>query len=101
MKRKGVGIKAPVTPLSQPPPAPSLGTDGHGRMAGLKPERRGVGGSWSPSRGGGVCSPALGHAGTQPVKASTLQCGSRKHRWTGLVTSGMSGGAEQPKDREC
>lgn len=44
MKRKGAGIKAPVTPLSQPPPAPSLGTDGHGRMAGLKPERWGVGG---------------------------------------------------------
>lgn len=86
-------------PAPPPTPSPSLGTDGHGRMAGLKPERRGEGLGLLP---GEVVSagPALGHAGTQLVKAPTLHCASRKHRWVGLVTSSMSGGAERAKKRE-
>ena len=84
------------------------GADGHGRTVSL-----GDGGCvcicvWWWGGGGLVLFPeetaagrtAVGVQGPSLLRPWRL-CESRKHRWVGLVTASMSGGAQQAKKREC
>ena len=90
---------APHPKAASPPPHPLELT---GMVYGEAQAGKAEGGlGLLPGGGGFWRARALRQAGAQPVKALTLQCESRRHRWTGPVTTSMSGGAKWAKTREC